>query len=66
MGQRMGKLEPTAGNPRVILPAHFQRRAIGQEIARLFHPFAIREDLTGQDQRLGSGAGFRKPKCYQQ
>jgi hypothetical protein len=60
MGQGMGKLKPPAGYPGVILTADFKRRAISQQIARLFHPFAIGEDLATQDQRLRSGAAFRK------
>jgi hypothetical protein len=60
MRQRMGKLKPPAGYPRVILTAHFKRRPIGQQIACLFHSFAIGEDLATQDQRLRPGAAFRK------
>jgi hypothetical protein len=50
----------------MILTAHFKWRAIRQQIACLFNPSPISEDLACQDQRLGSGAAFRKPACHQQ
>jgi hypothetical protein len=42
----------------VILTAHFNRRAIGQQIARFFHAPVIAENLARQDQRLCPGAAF--------
>jgi hypothetical protein len=50
----------------VVLTAHFNRRAIGQQIACLFHPPGIAEYLGGQDKRLRPGAAFRQPKRHQQ
>ena len=53
-------------NPGVVLTAAFNRRAIGQQIARFFHPLGIAEHLAGQDKRLCPGAAFRKAKRQQQ
>jgi hypothetical protein len=50
----------------VVLTAAFNRRAIGQQIARFFHPLGIVEHLAGQDKRLRPGAAFRQPKRYKQ
>ena len=66
MRERMRKREPAAGDPGVVLPAHFKRRAIGQQIACLLHPLGIAEHLAGQDKRLRPGAAFREPKRHQQ
>ena len=66
MGQRMGKLEPPARDPGVILTAHFKRHAIWQQIACFFYALAIGENLAGQDKCLGPGAAFREAKRHQQ
>ena len=66
MRECMRKLQPSAGDPRVVLTAYFKRRAIGQQIPRLLHPLGIAEHLAGQDKRLRPGAAFRKAKRHQQ
>ena len=66
MRECMRKLETAARNPGVVLPAHFKRRAIGQQIARLLHPLGIAEHLAGQDKRLRPGAALRQAKRHQQ
>ena len=66
MRECMRKLQPSTGDPRVVLAAHFNRRAIGQQIPRFFHPLGIAEHLASQNQRLRPGAAFRKAKRHQQ
>ena len=53
-------------NQGVVLTAAFKRRAIGQQIARFFHPLGIVEHLAGQDKRLRPGVAFRQPKRHKQ
>ena len=52
MIQRMIELDPAAGYPGVVLPAHFQFRGGGQRLPGLLNPLFAGEHLAGEDQSL--------------
>jgi hypothetical protein len=49
MIEGMGKLQPAARDPGVILAPQAQRRILRQQIARLLDAPLAAEDLAGQD-----------------
>ena len=66
MIDRMGQLDSPARNPRMIAPAHIQRRISRQAVAWFCQLGLTTEYQSGQHQRLRAGAAFNKATIDQQ
>ena len=56
--QRMGKLQPAARHPGVILPAHLKSGGLGDELSGLMDAQRAGKHLSSQDECLGAGAAL--------
>ena len=65
MLQRVIELQAAARGPGVVLAAHLERRALGQQVAGLGDAAVAAPDLAGQDQRLRAGAAFDQAEIDQ-